>query len=87
MKKKTTLIYILVLLFILSITDRYLWMPKELSTIGDGKVVFYLGDPISYEYDFKISGSSIIFKKEKAKNEFENVNRSKNRSYYFLDAI
>lgn len=84
MKKKTTLIYILALLCILFITDRYLWMPERAKHDWRWESGILLGDPISYEYDFKISGSSIIFKKEKAKNGFENINRSKNRSYYFF---
>jgi hypothetical protein len=84
MKKKTIIISILFLPLVLFIMDRYLWMSDRAKHDWRWESGILLGDPISFDYDFEINDSSIIFKKEKAKNKFQNVNRSKNRSFYFF---
>jgi hypothetical protein len=83
MKKKIIIVF-LVLLLSFFVIDRYLWMPERAKHQWRWERGIGLGDPISYENDFVIKGSSIIFKKKKMRDKFKNINRTQNHSYYFF---
>jgi hypothetical protein len=83
MKKKTTLIYILALLCILFITDRYLWMPERVKEVWTWESGIGLGDPIAYKQNFILNGSEITFVNFKDKEHWSKVYKNTQSKFYF----
>lgn len=82
MMKRKLKFYILSAVVLITITDRYLWMPNRVQNeTWMYEKGTYLGDPIKYANDFEIKDSHIIFKQNTTKPLEVNQNRKDN--FYF----
>lgn len=70
------------ILFIL--VDRNLWMEDRAKSLFLWESGTGLGDPISYDYDFKIHGSEITFEKEKDSLDWPKIAENRKHKFYFV---
>lgn len=82
MKKKA--IYIIIVSIIIFIVDRYKWMPERAQQLWQWEKGLSLGDPISYNQDFEISGFKILFKNNKSKEDYPVVYKNRKSDFYLL---
>jgi len=74
---------IIVLAFIsLLVIDRFLWMPERIETLWLNERGRNLGDPISYNQDFKLNGSKIIFLNNKDSVNYPGVYQNRKGNFY-----
>jgi hypothetical protein len=81
-KKKILLLISVIIIFI--VVDRLLWMEERAKNLFLWESGPLLGDPISYNYDFKINGSEITFEKYKNAETWPEVAEKRSHKFYFV---
>lgn len=85
MTKRNQILYLITAIIVFIIIDRNLWMEERVKKncflweSGTG-----LGDPISYNQDFKINGSQITFEKEKDSIDWPKIAEHRKHKFYFV---
>jgi len=80
-RKKISILFLLI--FSILIIDRFTWMPNRVNGLYLWESGPSLGDPISYNYDFNIDGTTIKFKEFINKEFWPEIDKNRNHKLYF----
>jgi hypothetical protein len=83
LKKRNQILYLIVALIVLIIIDRNLWMEDRAKSLFLWESGPGLGDPISYNQDFKIEGSQITFEREQDSVHWPKIAENRKHKFYF----
>lgn len=84
MKKKLIILACLISLFFI---DRCFWMPervKQIEKIWLLEKGRNLGDPLTFNHDFILNGSQIVFYNNKSEKEYPFVYKNRQSKFYLI---